>query len=338
MNQDTDRQLRFSDVETICDSYMPSGAKNQMDRLYYWLPETVIHMRDPEEGGKIPPVFRYDDRVVYASLYRGYIYATGDSAVTQIMGRLYGSAKGNAEKERKNAELIRKRVSRELVEDRDLISQLIGNIKEKVSVLEEDILYDLCEEILDYIFELADKRIEMSPLERDAEAAAMDDEVFDGVIYNAAYQLQDLTVDSTARAILWLMLGGLLRNEAGRIYRVFNSAFVPSFRQGDLAASIVDKLGALYFDEDYEDIYTGEDLENRFPGIEWMCDNCGAYLNAQPGFDDHLPVWQCRTCGALNHISSEVIYPNEEERERNRPSDWEKMKEAIERRKKEQET
>ena len=66
MTQDTDRQLRFSDVETICDSYMPSGAKNQMDKLYYWLPETVIHMRAPEEGGKISPTFRYDDRVVYA--------------------------------------------------------------------------------------------------------------------------------------------------------------------------------------------------------------------------------------------------------------------------------
>lgn len=338
MIQDTDRQLRFSEVETICDSYMPSDAKNQMDRLYYWLPETVIHMRDPEEGGKIPPTFRYDDRVIYASLYRGYIYATGDPAVTQIMGRLYGSAKGNAEKERKKSELIRKRVSRELVEDRNLISQLIRNIKQKVSVLKEDVLYDLCEDLLDLVFELADKRIEMSPLERDAEAAAMDDEVFDGVIYNAAYQLQDITVDSTARAILWLMLGGLLRNEAGRIFRVFNSAFVPSFRQGDLAASIVDKLGALYFDEDYEDIYTGDDLGNRFPGIEWMCDNCGAYLNAQLGFDDHLQVWQCRSCGALNQISAETIFPNEEERERHHPSDWEKMKEAIERRKKELKT
>ena len=333
--QDTDRQLRFSDIEAICDFYMPSGAKNQMDRLYFWLPETVIHMRDSEESGKIPPAFRYDDRIVYASLYRGYIYATGDSAVTQIMGRLYGSAKGNTEKERKNAELIRKRVSRELVEDRALISQLIGNVKEKVSTLKEEAFYDLCEDLLDLVFELADKRIEMSPLERDSEAAAMDDEVFDGVIYNAAYLLQDFTVDSTARAILWLMLGGLLRNEAGRVFRVFNSAFVPAFRQGDLSATIIDKLGALYFDKDYESTYAGDDLENRFPGIEWMCDNCGAYLNVQDGFDDHLPIWQCRLCGHLNLISEEVIYNNEEEREHDRTVDWEKMKEAIERRRRE---
>ena len=140
---DTDRQLRFSDIEIICNSYMPSDAKNQMDRMEFWLPETVIHMRNPEDGGKIPPSFSYSDRVVYASLYRGNIYATGDSAVTQIMGRLYGSARSNEEKERKNAELIRKRVSRELVEDRDLLSQLIGNIKEKVTVLEENVRYDL---------------------------------------------------------------------------------------------------------------------------------------------------------------------------------------------------
>lgn len=333
--QETDRQLRFSDIESVCDFYMPSDAKNQMDRLYYWLPETVIHMRDSEEGGKIPPTFRYDDRAVYASLYRGYIYATGDSAVTQIMGRLYGSAKGNAEKERKNAELIRKRVSRELVEDRDLLSKLIGNIKEKVAVLEEKERDELCEELLDLVFELAEKRSEMSTLERDSEVAAMDDEVFDGILYNAAYQLQDFSVDGTARAILWLMLGGLLRNEAGRVFRVFNSAFVPAFRQGDLSATIIDKLGALYFGKDYESTYAGDDLENRFPGIEWMCDNCGAYLNVQDGFDDHLPIWQCRSCGHLNLISEEVIYNNEEEREHDRTVDWEKMKEAIERRRRE---
>lgn len=333
--QDTERQLRFSVIEAVCNSYMPSKVKNHMDSLEHWLPGTVIHLRDSKEGEKIPPSFCYDDCIIYASMYRENIYATGDSAVTQIMGRLYGSARRNEEKERRNSELIRKRVSRELVEDRDLLSQLIRNIKEKVAMLEENVRYDLCEDLRNLVFELADKRTRMSHLERDSEAAAMDDEVFDGILYDAAYQLKDLTVDGTARAILWLMLGGLLRNEAGRVYRVFNSAFVPAFRQGDLSASISDKLEALYFDERYEDTYAGDDIENRFPGIEWMCDNCGAYLNVQPGFDDHLSVWQCRSCGALNPISVEFIFPNEEEHERKRPVDWERVQEALERRKKE---
>jgi len=25
----------------------------------------------------------------------------------------------------------------------------------------------------------------------------------------------------------------------------------------------------------------------RFPDIDWFCDRCNAYLNIQPGFDDH---------------------------------------------------
>lgn len=332
--QETSRQLRFSDVASICDSYMPSDAKNHMDTLVSWLPGTVIHIREKEEG-KRPPKFSYEKCVIEASLYRGNIYATGDAAVTQIMGRLFGSARGNEEKERKNAELIRKRVSRNLIEDRDLLTRLIGNIRDKVEDLEENTRYDLCLDLLEFSFELAEVRTKMSPLERDAEAAAMDDEVFDGIIYNAAYQLNDFSVDGTARAILWLMLGGLLRNEAGRVYRVFNSAFVPAYRQGDPAASILDKVGALYYSEDYEDTYSGDDLEKRFPGIEWMCDSCGAYLNVQDGFDDHLPVWQCRKCGHLNRISAEDIFMNEEERERNRSVNWEKMKDAIERRKEE---
>ncbi len=332
--KETKIQLRFSDIEAICSKYMPFDARNQMDRLEHWLPGTVIHLRGPEEWGKIPPSYSYDERAVCASLYKGNIYAAGDSAVTQIMGRLYGSARGNEEKERKNAELIRKRVSRELVEDRDLLSQLIGNIKEKVSALKEDVRYDLCEDLLDYIFELAYIRTAKTPLERDSEAAPMDDEVFDGVIYDAAFQLQDPSADCAARAILWLMLGGLLRNEAGRVFRVFNSSFVPAYRQGDLSATILDKLGELYFPDDFENIYSGEDLSNRFPGIEWMCDSCGAYLNIQEGFDDHLPVWQCRKCGYLNRISADAIYMNEEERERRRSVDWEKMKKAIKRRKK----
>lgn len=28
-------------------------------------------------------------------------------------------------------------------------------------------------------------------------------------------------------------------------------------------------------------------FDERFPGIDWHCDRCGAYLNSQEGFDDH---------------------------------------------------
>ena len=43
--------------------------------------------------------------------------------------------------------------------------------------------------------------------------------------------------------------------------------------------------------------------EPRFPGIKWYCDHCNAYLNDQPGFDDHKYIWKCCECGYKTSIS-----------------------------------
>lgn len=43
--------------------------------------------------------------------------------------------------------------------------------------------------------------------------------------------------------------------------------------------------------------------EPRFPGIDWYCDKCGAFLNTQKNFDDHKYIWKCRKCGYKNSIS-----------------------------------
>ncbi|MBP3804022.1 MAG: Sec23/Sec24 zinc finger-containing protein [Oribacterium sp.] len=45
----------------------------------------------------------------------------------------------------------------------------------------------------------------------------------------------------------------------------------------------------------------------RFPGIDWYCDGCHAFLNIQKGFDDHKKSWKCTECGFKNVISSENI-------------------------------
>ncbi len=31
-------------------------------------------------------------------------------------------------------------------------------------------------------------------------------------------------------------------------------------------------------------------MSERFPDIDWYCDNCDAYLNSQPGFDDNNSI------------------------------------------------
>ena len=41
-------------------------------------------------------------------------------------------------------------------------------------------------------------------------------------------------------------------------------------------------------------------MSERFPEVDWYCDRCNAYLNDQPGFDDHHYVWKCTVCGHKN--------------------------------------
>lgn len=54
-------------------------------------------------------------------------------------------------------------------------------------------------------------------------------------------------------------------------------------------------------------------MEERFPDIDWYCDNCGAYLNSQDNFDDHKYTWKCTECGYKNSISRDNIFYDDEE-------------------------
>lgn len=56
-----------------------------------------------------------------------------------------------------------------------------------------------------------------------------------------------------------------------------------------------------------------EKMCERFPEIDWYCDRCNAYLNDQPGFDDHKYTWKCKECGYKNSISSTNIFESEDE-------------------------
>ena len=48
-------------------------------------------------------------------------------------------------------------------------------------------------------------------------------------------------------------------------------------------------------------------MSQRFDNVDWYCDRCGAYLNSQPGFDDHKYLWKCRKCGYKSSISKANI-------------------------------
>lgn len=57
----------------------------------------------------------------------------------------------------------------------------------------------------------------------------------------------------------------------------------------------------------------GQKYEKKFPDVDWYCDRCNAYLNIQPGFDDHHYVWKCTECGFKNSISSDSIIGTDED-------------------------
>ena len=137
--------------------------------------------------------------------------------------------------------------------------------------------------------------------------------MFDSILYNAAYQLNLESYEGLRNAYLWLLTGGLLRNETGRILRMYDSSFIAIYRQQGATEDIEDKLNYLFYPENYHSFYAGDDLDKQFPGIEWYCDQCRAHLNEQEGFDDHLPEWTCTQCGYINPIGIDQIYETEED-------------------------
>lgn len=52
--------------------------------------------------------------------------------------------------------------------------------------------------------------------------------------------------------------------------------------------------------------------DERFPGVEWICDVCGESLSEQEDFDDSKYIWRCTNCGFKNSISKANIFPTEE--------------------------
>ena len=50
------------------------------------------------------------------------------------------------------------------------------------------------------------------------------------------------------------------------------------------------------------------ELSNRkYPGIDWYCDECNAYLNVQKRFNDYKKCWKCSECGYKNIITKDNI-------------------------------
>lgn len=327
--------LRFGCTVLLYYRILGKKLPRQLDLLEEWFPRLVITVDESDGNTKVQSTYSDLENRIHAVYYHGSLYSGGSTRVSQILGRLIGTAEGNQEKEREAASEIQMRIAQELVSDMQMMPGLQENAAEKLSVLTQEQQSQLFDKLYDLVYQLKDQRIALSGRKWIDEPFAMNPESFDECVYNAAYQLKANGFEGLCNAWLWLLLGGLLRNEIGRIARVYHSNLVAVDRQMAEDGTLEDRINFLFHPEQYESYYEGDDLENRFPGMEWYCDHCNAYLNDQEGFDDHLSEWKCTQCGHINRIDRNELYDSREDWINGIRSDPEKFDHAIEKRKKE---
>lgn len=255
--------------------------------------------------------------------------------ISQLLGRLTGTAKGSQEKERAAACAMQKRMASDLCHNQEAILFYRDHIAQLIYDLDEGQLDRFCDLVPEYMNGVIERREKQTAEEKENEPFPIDDDIYEETMHNITYQwllegnnrqedpdVQETDdLETTANSFTWLLLLSLLRNECSRLNRVYLSTFQPrsSYRP---AARVVeytetedpDLIGKV------EEIYTGNDFDRRFPGVEWYCDRCGEYLNIQPGFDDHLHEWRCRKCGYVNRLSMDEIYDTDAERQNGQPA------------------
>ena len=304
-------ELLFRDVLGI-------RVPKQLDLLDFFYPDLIICEEPSSTLFKSEAFFDDSDLMIHSERHKGSFYAGGSKRVSQITARLTGTARGGQEKERQTAARIRENIADMLTAQHYPIAVLMRYWEGILEELEEADLESFLGLLSVYIDNVTDHYIN-HPDEAQTEAFPFREDVFMG------YQERLINAWNTdpKYAFAWLLLGALLRSEVSRLVLRYTCDFC-FFSE---ASSLPDM-------ETYtETFYEGDDLDKRFPGIEWYCDRCGDRLDLQPDFDDHLRVWKCKKCGYKNPINISVIYDSEESwKNKSDPVDPEQFYRALKRR------
>ena len=336
------------------------SVPKQIDLLDTFFPGLAVWEADGNGFPQFPAIYDDQRRAILAVRQENGKFQLNTTAstaspesrrVTQILGRLCGTAKGSQEKERAAAVAMQKRMASDLCHNPEMLLSYRDHIAQCIYDMEEDQLDRFCELVPEFMNGVIDRRESQTAFEKESEPFPIDDEVFDETMHTVYYQwllngnhrqndpdmAETDDLETTANAFTWLLLLSLLRNECRRLIQTYLSTFqLKSPYQ-------LPQRGILYTETDdpeligkVEDLYTGNDLDKRFPGIEWFCDRCGEYLNIQPCFDDHLPEWKCKKCGYVNRISLDEIYDTDAARQNGEaPVDRDSFAEALRKRKEE---
>ncbi len=339
INIRTEKAMCFGNVVELYYSFTNTKAPKQLDQIDQWFPDLLIVEKKNNQMSE-PEYVDQEYRIYADKKDNGSFYPGGTSnRVTQIVGRLIGTARSDQEKGRKDAELIRKHLANELVKDFDIIERLQNNTVDMIDKIPEERLGDFHHLLFDHTWDLIEYRSSLSQGERNDEPFPFDDYVYDDLIYNVAYQLHLFSYEGIVNAYLWLLLGGFLRNQVGSLLKMFHSGFTAVNRQLSETGTLEEKVYYLFNKDEYYSVYEGNDVDAKYPDTTWICDNprCKAILNMQEGFDENLSEWKCRDCGHINKLDISEVFENEEDYQNKRPVDPEDFKRAVERRKDESE-
>ena len=301
----------------FCDVFGLKMPK-QLDLLDFLYPGLIVNEEPDASIYKSEAFFDDSDLMIHAEKHNDSFYAGGSTRISQITARLTGTSKAGQEKERQTSIRIRERIAEMLTAQHYPVAVLLKYWTEILEGLDEEKLERFTGLLSVYIDNVIDHYVN-HPEEAKFEPFPFRDDIFD------TYQERLINAwnYSLEYAFAWLLLGALLRNEiSGLVLR-----YACDFSFFSEAASLPDM-------ETYtESFYEGDDLDKRFPGVEWFCDRCGARLDHQPGFDDHLRVWKCKKCGYKNPIEITEIYDTDEDwLEKRSPVDPDDFYRALKRR------
>ena len=299
--------LRLGNIVKIYNDLLGVESPKQLDVLHEWFTNLIVKEVANPNNEKIVAEYNDLEKKIYAYRYNGNFYVGGSSTrVSQICGRLIGTAKGNKEKERRSANDIQIHVCKLLIDGENVLPSFIENIDRAISKLDTSKKE-----------ELKKKCFKICELEKDAinddDLFPIQEQTLDTLLYTIAFCLNMDNEKGLVFAYSWLLLGSLLRNEIVRILYHFDRWLNPIHREPSENGTLEDKLNYLMHPDHYFSIYTGDDVDSEFPDIHWYCDSCGDYLNLQKGFHEDCKVWKCTKCGFDNFIDLNHIYETKED-------------------------
>lgn len=166
-------RFRFGNVAAVYYEILGEKTPRQLDLLDAWFPGLIIVTDESDGQAKREATYDESKCMIHAVKYHGRFYSGDSTRISQIIGRLVGTASGNKEKERKNAELIQEHIAECFVTDMTLTPRLKDNTIRLFNRLSAEQQAEMRDRLQLLIKELSDAREATGAEKRKEEAFPM---------------------------------------------------------------------------------------------------------------------------------------------------------------------